>query len=190
MRSLLPGERARLHAGFAVALEARRGAREEGRPVSGPPPTAAELAYHWEEAGDDRRALAASVDAGVEAERGYAYLDAHGHYLRALELWTDGAGRDGRARSGRRLRACCGDRGPVGRVRRRRGSRRAGHRVGRRRRSTRAGPPPSRSASAGISGRQATVPPRPLPSRSPNDWSRPTRHPRRERGSSPTVPAS
>ncbi|HEX6868579.1 MAG TPA: AAA family ATPase [Candidatus Limnocylindrales bacterium] len=86
--SLLPGERARLHAGFAVALEARRAAREEGGPASGPPPTAAELAYHWEQAGDDRAALAADVDAGLEAERGYAFLDAHGHYRRALELWS------------------------------------------------------------------------------------------------------
>ena len=32
--------------------------------------------------------MAATVDAGVEAERRYAYLDAHTHYLRALDLWT------------------------------------------------------------------------------------------------------
>lgn len=85
--SLLPGERARLHAGFATALEARR-AHDHGRPATAPPPTAAELAYHWEAAGDDRRALAADVDAGIEAERGYAFLDAHRHYLRALDLWA------------------------------------------------------------------------------------------------------
>ena len=88
--SLLPGERARLHARYAEALEGRARERAEGAggAATGPPPTAAELAYHWEAAGDARRALAATVDAGVEAERGYAYLDAHGHYLRALDLWA------------------------------------------------------------------------------------------------------
>ena len=85
--SLLPGERARLHARYAEALEARVRDRADGRPSTGPPPTAAELAYHWEAAGDDRRALAATVDAGIAAERGYAYPDAHRHFLRALDLW-------------------------------------------------------------------------------------------------------
>lgn len=84
---LFPGERARLHAGYAAALEARVAARAVGRPTAGPAPTAAELAYHWDAAGDDRRALAATIEAGRDAELGYAYLEAHRRYLRALELW-------------------------------------------------------------------------------------------------------
>ncbi len=84
---LFPGERARLHAGYAAALEARLADRAEGRPTSGPAPTAAELAYHWDAAGDDRRALVATIEAARAAERGYAFLEAHARYLRALELW-------------------------------------------------------------------------------------------------------
>jgi len=85
--SLLPGERARLHARYAEALESRARDRAAGRPATGPPPTATELAYHWQAAGDERRALTATVDAGIAAERGYAYLDAHRQFLRALDLW-------------------------------------------------------------------------------------------------------
>lgn len=84
---LFPGERARRHAAFAAALEARAAERGAGRRRSGPIPAAAELAYHWDAAGDDGRALAATIEAGRAAERGYAYQDAHRHYLRALELW-------------------------------------------------------------------------------------------------------
>ncbi len=84
---LFPGERARRHAGFALALEARAADRAAGRPTSGPAPTAEELAYHWDAAGDDRRALVATIEAGRAAERVYAWLDAYRHYLRALELW-------------------------------------------------------------------------------------------------------
>lgn len=92
--SLLPGERARSHARYAAALESRARDRADGRWATGPPPTAVELAYHWESAGDDRRALVATVDAGIAAERSYAYLDAHRLFLRALDLWAvvpDGA---------------------------------------------------------------------------------------------------
>jgi tetratricopeptide (TPR) repeat protein len=84
---LFPGERARCHAGFAVALEARAADRALGRSGAGPAPTAEELAYHWDAAGDDRRALAATIEAGRAAELVYAWLDAHRHYLRAIELW-------------------------------------------------------------------------------------------------------
>lgn len=83
---LFPGERARHHAGFAMALEARAAERAAGRTGSGPAPSAAELAYHWDAAGDDPRALAATFEAGQAAERGYAFVEAHRHYLRALEL--------------------------------------------------------------------------------------------------------
>ena len=84
---LFPGERARLHAGYAAALERRASDRAVGRPTAGPAPSAAELAYHWDAAGDERRALGASIDAALSSERGYAFLDAHRRYLRALELW-------------------------------------------------------------------------------------------------------
>jgi DNA-binding CsgD family transcriptional regulator len=84
---LFPGERARCHAGFALALEARAADRALGRSGGGPAPTAEELAYHWDAAGDERRALAATIEAGRAAELVYAWLDAHRHYLRAIELW-------------------------------------------------------------------------------------------------------
>jgi len=85
---LFPGERARRHAGYAIALEARVADRTAGRTTIGPLPTPAELAYHWDAAGDDRRALAATIEAGRAAERGFAWLEAHRDYLRALELWA------------------------------------------------------------------------------------------------------
>ena len=84
---LFPGERARLHAGYATALETRAADRAAGRPTAGPAPSAAELAYHWDAAGDERRALGATIEAARTSERGYAFLDAHRRYLRALELW-------------------------------------------------------------------------------------------------------
>ena len=84
---LFPAERARHHAAYAGALESRAADRAAGRPSSGPAPTAAELAYHWDAAGDDRRALAMTIEAARTDERGYAFLDGHRRYLRALELW-------------------------------------------------------------------------------------------------------
>ena len=83
---LFPGERARLHAGFAAALEARLADGDAGRSAPGPPPSPAELAYHWDAAGDDRRAFPATVDAARAAERSYAFVEAHRHYVRAIEL--------------------------------------------------------------------------------------------------------
>jgi tetratricopeptide (TPR) repeat protein len=56
---------------------------------------AAELAHHWEAAGDPERTLPAAVEAGVQAERAYAFAEAHRHLERALEtpraaeLWRD-----------------------------------------------------------------------------------------------------
>ena len=82
---LFPGERARHHAAFAAALERRAAA--EGSATRGSMVSAAELAYHWDAAGDEPRALTASVDAGRVAERGYAWREADRHYRRALELW-------------------------------------------------------------------------------------------------------
>ena len=50
---------------------------------------AAELANHWDAAGDAERALPAAVEAGYQAERGYAFAEAQRHLERALELWSD-----------------------------------------------------------------------------------------------------
>jgi DNA-binding CsgD family transcriptional regulator/tetratricopeptide (TPR) repeat protein len=85
--SLLPGERARLHARFAEALESRERDRSAGQRTPGPRPTPAEIADHWQAAGDDSRALVATVDAALAAERAAAFPDAHRRYLTALELW-------------------------------------------------------------------------------------------------------
>ena len=78
---LLPGERTRLHDRFAVALTARTG------PASAGPALAAELAWHWYAAHDLVRALPAAVEAGLAAERSYAFAEAQRHFERALELW-------------------------------------------------------------------------------------------------------
>jgi DNA-binding CsgD family transcriptional regulator len=79
---LLPGERARLHAAFAAALEARP-ALAGGNAAT----VAAEIAHHWLRAGDEPRALAAAVRAGGEAERVGALAEAAEHDARALALW-------------------------------------------------------------------------------------------------------
>ena len=79
---LLPGERARLHAGLAQALT------EQPR-VAGvsPAEATAELAVHWDAAGAAAEALPARVRAGQAAERAHAFAEARDHYERALELW-------------------------------------------------------------------------------------------------------
>jgi hypothetical protein len=60
---LLPGERARLHAGYAQALAERP-------ELAGalPAVATAELAAHWDAAGDPSRALPAWVAAGLAAK--------------------------------------------------------------------------------------------------------------------------
>ena len=79
---LLPGERARLHADLAQALT------EQPELADGPPAVAAaELAAHWDAAGEPTRALPARVQAGLAAERAHAFPEAQRHYERALELW-------------------------------------------------------------------------------------------------------
>jgi DNA-binding CsgD family transcriptional regulator/tetratricopeptide (TPR) repeat protein len=79
---LLPGERARLHAGYAWALSER----PELASVS-PAVRAGELAVHWDAAGERTQALPARVQAGLAAERARAFADATSHYERALEQW-------------------------------------------------------------------------------------------------------
>jgi DNA-binding CsgD family transcriptional regulator len=80
---LLPGERARLHGEVAAAVAAHPGWAGGTRAT-----VAAELAHHWEAAGDLERALPAAVEAGVQAEQAYAFAEAHRQLERALELWT------------------------------------------------------------------------------------------------------
>jgi DNA-binding CsgD family transcriptional regulator/tetratricopeptide (TPR) repeat protein len=79
---LLPGERMELHAGYARALTQRPELANEP-----PAALAAELAAHWDAAGEPTRALPARVDAGQAAERTHAFPEALRHYQRALELW-------------------------------------------------------------------------------------------------------
>src|SRR5512132_2507869 len=78
----LPGERNRLHVAFATALEAH----PELAGGAGPA-VAAEIALHWHAAGDQPRALVASVRAGMQAFSGYGFAEAQRHLERALELW-------------------------------------------------------------------------------------------------------
>jgi DNA-binding CsgD family transcriptional regulator len=70
--SLVAGERTALH-------------RALGHAMAGAP--AARLADQWHRAGEYDAALAASVEAGLDAERLYAFSEARGHLERALELW-------------------------------------------------------------------------------------------------------
>jgi predicted ATPase len=79
---LLPGERAQLHTGYAQALAERP-------ELAGalPAVAAAELAAHWDAAGEPAHALPATVEAGLAAENACAFAEADRHYQRALELW-------------------------------------------------------------------------------------------------------
>jgi DNA-binding CsgD family transcriptional regulator len=79
---LLPGERARLHAAYAQALTERPELAGVSSAVR-----AAELAIHWEAAGEATQALPARVQAGLAAERARAFAEADRHYQRALALW-------------------------------------------------------------------------------------------------------
>jgi DNA-binding CsgD family transcriptional regulator len=70
--SLVPGERVALH-------------RALGEAMTGAP--AARVADQWRRAGEYDAALAASVEAGLEAERLYAFSEVREHFERAIELW-------------------------------------------------------------------------------------------------------
>src|SRR5262245_49902739 len=78
---LLPGERVQLHTALAAALEA--GVEGGGPPAS----RVARLAYHWAAAGDQPRALTASIAAAAAAERVYAFAEAQLQLERVLGLW-------------------------------------------------------------------------------------------------------
>jgi DNA-binding CsgD family transcriptional regulator/tetratricopeptide (TPR) repeat protein len=79
---LLPGERARLHAAYAHALT-ERPELSAGSPTA----AAAELAIHWDAAGDAAWALPARVEAGLAADQAHAFPEAQRHYERAMQLW-------------------------------------------------------------------------------------------------------
>ncbi|MFC7788174.1 helix-turn-helix transcriptional regulator [Microbacterium sp. MAHUQ-60] len=76
---LLPGERARLHRGYAEALERREAAGPEG--------LASALAFHWHQAHDARRALVAAIGAMEGAKQSYAFSTAGRLGELASELW-------------------------------------------------------------------------------------------------------
>lgn len=78
---LLPAERRSLHLELAHALSQRP---ELAGPEAG---AAAELAYHWHAAGQMPEALAASVRAGMAAEKVHAFKEALLHYERGLAIW-------------------------------------------------------------------------------------------------------
>ncbi|MFV0137697.1 ATP-binding protein [Streptomyces sp. HMX87] len=74
---LLPGERARLHGGFARLLDGR-----DRRPEN-----AAERAHHYRESHDPARALTASLEAADHAQRVGAPAEELRHLEAALDLW-------------------------------------------------------------------------------------------------------
>jgi DNA-binding CsgD family transcriptional regulator/tetratricopeptide (TPR) repeat protein len=101
---LLPGERVRLHTALASALEA--GLEAGDAPAS----RAARLAHHWTAAGDQVRALTASIEAAAAAEQVYAFAEAQLQLERVLGLWdrvSDAAERDGM--DGVSLRSRCAE---------------------------------------------------------------------------------
>jgi DNA-binding CsgD family transcriptional regulator len=73
---LLPGERRDAHARVARLLAAR-------------PTPVAELAHHWDAAGQVDEALAASVRAAESASAAFAPAEAHAHYERAIRRWRE-----------------------------------------------------------------------------------------------------
>lgn len=78
--TLLPGERHRLHAAAASAIEA-------GPPGGDPRRRAIEVARHWWEAGEWERALITALDAAALAEAVLAAAEAHVQLERALTAW-------------------------------------------------------------------------------------------------------
>jgi len=81
-RELFPTERAALHSAYAEALVRRIA---DGRGTV----TAAELARHWDEAGEPGRALRPMIEAARMEEAVYAWPEALVHWERALALFDD-----------------------------------------------------------------------------------------------------
>ncbi len=84
---LLPGERVDVHAAYARVLSERP--ELSGGDRTGVP---ALLAHHWYAAHELAPALAASIEAALQAERAAAVPEARGHYERALSLWSRAPG--------------------------------------------------------------------------------------------------
>ena len=84
---LLPGERVDLHAAYAKALTERPELAGGDRAR-----LFALLAHHWYAAHELEAALAASIEAAMEAERVAAVPEARQHYERALSLWSHAPG--------------------------------------------------------------------------------------------------
>jgi DNA-binding CsgD family transcriptional regulator/tetratricopeptide (TPR) repeat protein len=78
----LPGERSRLHASFAHALE-----QDPSLAHVGPALAALERARHWHHARNIVEALPAWIEAAAAAERVHAQPEALGAYESALQLW-------------------------------------------------------------------------------------------------------
>ncbi|HET6869082.1 MAG TPA: AAA family ATPase [Solirubrobacteraceae bacterium] len=78
---LLPRERVALHAALAAALEVAPDL------AVGAHGAAAQRAVHWSAAHELANAIAASVEAGIEAERVWSFAEANGHFEQAIELW-------------------------------------------------------------------------------------------------------
>ena len=89
---VLPGERARLHAAIARALNDAPDLASEGAAVA-----VAERAHHWKAAHELDEALAASVAAGRAAARIAAFPEAQRHFEYALDIWDRVSGADARA---------------------------------------------------------------------------------------------
>ncbi|HZA19523.1 MAG TPA: AAA family ATPase, partial [Actinomycetota bacterium] len=79
---VLPGERQRLHRGFAEAIE--RTQMERGVDTEEALP---ELAFHWSESGDPRPAIIASLAAASAATTARGFDNALDHYDKVLDLW-------------------------------------------------------------------------------------------------------
>ena len=84
---LLPGERVDVHAAYARTLSEQPALADGDRAG-----VSALLAYHWYAAHELTAALAASIDAAMEAERVSAVPEARQHYERALSLWSRAPG--------------------------------------------------------------------------------------------------
>lgn len=89
---VLPGERTKLHTALAEALTADP-SLGDGAAGAG----SAELAYHWWQARRLPEALTTSIEAGLAAERVYAFAEAHRHFENALEIWDEVSDGDSRA---------------------------------------------------------------------------------------------
>jgi ATP/maltotriose-dependent transcriptional regulator MalT len=79
---LTPLERREIHRAYAQVL-----GEDPTLAQSGSAAATAELAYHWQEAGDRPRALTAWIDAVAAAESMLAFSEAHADLEHALELW-------------------------------------------------------------------------------------------------------